>query len=981
MSILASAPTPQRLDERLLADLTHTQRQAVTHQQGPLLILAGAGTGKTTVITRRIAWLLATKQAHPEEILALTFTDKAAAEMEERVDVLVPYGYLDMWLSTFHAFGDRLLREHAVDAGLSPHLRVLSKPEQIVFLRDRVFALPLERLRPLNDPTRYLEAIATVIARAKDEAVSVEELLAFAAELAANAAASPADARLQAEAAQVMELARCYETYQRLLREADAVDFGDQILLVIQLLEQHPELLAAYRQRFRYLLVDEFQDTNYAQFRLLQLLAPPTANVTVVADDDQSIYKWRGAAISNVLKFLEHYQDVRRIVLTENFRSSQAILDCAYRLIRGNDPDRLEVKEQINKRLIAMSPRTAIEPKLAIFDTVSSEADWVATQIHDAVESGRRRPGDVAILVRTNREADIFLRALNVCGVPWRFSGSSGLFAHEDIKMLLSCLKTLADPDDSLSWYHVISSSLYACPMEDLAKCLALATRTHRSLRTIFELLLGGASEAPEVTEAARQAIAAFLGDLKRLVELSRAQSPGQLLYRWLSETGWLKRHAAGEHPEDGERLQLVARFFDQLYRFEHVLGNRLPELMRSLELLQALGDTANTEEESWLDDRVNVLTIHKAKGLEFPVVFLVGLVQGRFPTPFRRDPLELPERLIKDLLPAGDYHLQEERRLFYVGMTRAEEELCLTAAYDYGGKSVRKISQFVLEALNLAGPALPAIQPSAQERIARARPPVPIDAGAIRLALPEPLRLDPHGVDDYLTCPLKFRFSHLLKIPIMRHHLVIYGSALHKAVELFFKRRLKAQPMSEAELLEAFEQAWSSEGFLTRVHEEQRLARGREVLRRFFAQQQRAPEQPTLIEEKFSFHLDDFVIAGRWDRVDCRGDDVAIIDYKSSDVTDQAQANKRTRESLQLAVYALAWQTIHARLPTRLELRFLETGVTGVATVTEDDLEDTRARLREVAQGLRARDFQPKPQEFSCRWCAYQSICSFAAV
>ena len=694
-----------------------------------------------------------------------------------------------------------------------------------------------------------------------------------------------------------------------------------------------------------------------------------------------SIYKWRGAAISNVLQFLEHYQDVRRIVLTENFRSSQAILDCAYRLIRGNDPDRLEVKEQIDKRLIAMSPRRAIEPKLAVFDTVSSEADWVATQIHDAVESDRRRPGDIAIMVRTNREADIFLRALNVCGIPWRFSGSSGLFAHEDVKMLLSCLKALADPDDSLSWYHVISSSLYACPMEDLAKCLALANRTHRSLRTIFELLLDASPQAPEVTEAARLAITAFLGDLKRLVELSRAQSPGQLLYRWLSETGWLKRHAAGEHPQDGERLQLVARFFDQLYRFEHLLGNRLPELMRSLELLQALGDTANTEEESWLDDRVNVLTIHKAKGLEFSVVFLVGLVQGRFPTPFRRDPLELPERLIKDLLPAGDYHLQEERRLFYVGMTRAKEELYLTAAYNYGGKSVRKVSQFVLEALNLAAPGPAAMVPSVQERIARARPPVPIDAGAIGIALPEPLRLDAHGVDDYLTCPLKFRFSHLLKIPIMRHHLVIYGSALHKAVELFFKRRLKAQPMSEAELLEAFEQAWSSEGFLTRAHEEQRLARGREVLRRFFAQQQRAPEQPTLIEEKFRFHLDDVVVAGRWDRVDCRGDDVAIIDYKSSNVTDQAQANIRTRDSLQLAVYALAWQAIHAQLPTRLELRFLETGVTGVATVTEDDLEHTRARLREVAQGIRARDFQPKPQEFSCRWCAYQSICSFSAV
>ena len=978
MSTLTPPYTSQRLEDRLLADLTEPQREAVVHQQGPLLILAGAGTGKTTVVTRRIAYLVTTKRAKPDEILALTFTEKAAREMEERVDVLVPYGYVDMWLSTFHAFGDRLLREHAVEAGLSPQVRVLSKAEQIVFLREHLFELPLERLRPLQDPTRYVEAIATVIARAKDEAVSAEEFLAFAKTLQAEAV-HPPEERLQARATQARELAQCYETYQRLLHDANAMDFGDQVLRAIRLFEERPELLERYRQRFRYILVDEFQDTNFAQFRLLQLLASPDANITVVADDDQSIYKWRGAAISNVLKFLEHYHDVRRIVLTENFRSSQAILDCAYRLIRFNDPDRLEVKEQINKRLVAMCPRAAIEPRLSVFDTTSSEADWVARQIQRGVESGTRRPGDFAILVRTNREAELFLRALNVCGIPWQFSGMSGLFANEEIKVLLSCLKTLADPDDSLSWYHVISSSLYDCPMEALITCLALATRTNQSLRVVFEHVLARSSDSPQLTEVAHRVIERFVTDVKRLMELSRTLSPGQLLYRWLTDTGWLKRHAAGEQAQDLERVQRVATFFDHLYRFEGLLGNRLPELMRSLELFQALGETTTENGEPASDERVNVLTLHKAKGLEFPVVFLVGLVQGRFPTPLRRDPLELPDPLIKDILPSGDYHLQEERRLFYVGMTRAKEELVLTAAYDYGGRSVRKVSQFVPEALNLSTPTPPAMEPSIHERIARAKPPVPLPSAHAATPLPEPLRVDPHGVDDYLTCPLKFRYSHVLRIPIMRHHLVIYGAALHKAVEMFFKRQLKSQPMSEEELLQAFEQTWSSEGFLTREHEEMRLARGREVLRRFYAQQQRAPERPSLIEEKFSFPLDDFVVVGRWDRVDRRDDEVVIIDYKSSEVTEQADANRKTRDSLQLNVYALAWHTIHGQLPTRLELRFLETGVTGQAVVAEEDLEQTKARLREAARGIRALDFHPQPQEFSCRWCAYQAICPFA--
>ncbi len=212
-----------------------------------------------------------------------------------------------------------------------------------------------------------------------------------------------------------------------------------------------------------------------------------------------------------------------------------------------------------------------------------------------------------------------------------------------------------------------------------------------------------------------------------------------------------------------------------------------------------------------------------------------------------------------------------------------------------------------------------------------------------------------------------------------MRHHLVVYGSALHKAVEQFFKRQLEGKLMDEAELLKTFEYHWSSEGFLTREHEALRLAQGRETLKRFYARQQVAPEHPTLIEEKFKFPLDDLLVVGRWDRVDRAGDEVVIIDYKSSEVRDQAAADRKTRESLQLLVYALAWRTLHGQLPSRVELRFLETDVTGQATFSEEDLERARTLLRDAAQGIRAQVFTARPQEFSCYWCAFQSICPFA--
>ncbi len=972
------SPTISTTHESLLEGLTPVQRQAICHEGGPLLVVAGAGTGKTTVITRRIAWLMATQRARPNEILALTFSEKAVKEMEERVDLLVPYGYVDVCLRTFHAFGDQLLREHALRVGLSSQFRVLSKAEQLVFLKQHLFDLPVDQFRPLQDPTRFVEALAGVFGRAKDETVSPEEFLAYIPTLEDALSDASVEGSLKNPATRFKELADCYARYQQLLRESDAVDFGDQVFLATQLLEQHPDVLATVRGQFRYVLVDEFQDTNYAQFRLLQLLVPPTAELTIVADDDQSIYQWRGAALSNILKFLDCYPMVQTIVLTENFRSSQPILDAAYRLIRFNDPDRLEVHRGVDKRLIACASSTQESAHLYVFDTVSSEADWVAKTIREAVESSGRRPQDFAILVRSNREADPFLRALNMAGIPWHFSGSSGLFFREESRLLVSCLKVLFDPEDSLSWYHVASSVLYRCPMKDLMRLLAGANRRNQSLRTAILQLSQNPQWDASVSEEGKRLLIELTADVERLVEEARTLSAGQLLYRWLADRGFFMRLGLSDRSEESGALKTVAKFFDYLRRIEEMGGTQLPELMRHLELFRALGNEPFEEEDAWTD-AVQVLTIHKAKGLEFPVVFLVGLVQGRFPTPKRRDPIELPEALIKDLLPTGDYHLQEERRLFYVGMTRAKEQLYLTAAYDYGGKTKRKISQFVLEALNLASPVPAAKQSTARELIERSKPLRPLAPSSTISDRSRLLRLDPHGVDDYLTCPLKYRYSHILRIPVMRHHLVIYGGALHKAIEEFFKQRLKGSAMDAIELLRVFEASWSSEGFLTRQHEDLRLAQGKQILQRFYASQQAMPEYPTLIEEKFRFLLGKLLVVGRWDRVDRKADEVVIVDYKSSDVRQQTDADRRTRESIQLLIYALGWRILHGQLPTRVELRFLESGVIGQTHFTEEDIERAKELLRETAEGILAGVFSPRPQEQTCRWCAFQSICPAA--
>ncbi len=975
---------------RILEGLTPDQQAAVTHGEGPLLIVAGAGTGKTTVITRRIAYLVAAKQARPSEVLALTFTDKAAEEMEGRVDLLVPYGFADMWISTFHAFGDRVLREEGLALGLTTDFRVLTRPEQVVFLREHLFDLPLNRLRPLGDPTKHLQALVTLFSRAKDEAVTPERYLAFAAELADRAKATLEDGALQEEAELQCELAACYREYQRLLGRRGFVDFGDQVHLCLRLFREHPLVLQKYRQRFRHILVDEFQDTNHTQWELVKLLAGQEGHVTVVGDDDQSIYKFRGAAISNILGFTAAYPEARRIVLRDNFRSGQAILDAAYRLIRQNDPDRLEVREQIDKQLVAQTAE-APPPRHLHHDSVSSEADAVARRIANQVEAGAWAYRDVAILVRSNRDADPFLRAMNLQGIPWRFSGNQGLYARPEVRLLIAFLRLVADPEDTVSLYFLAGSELYEMDDWQLAQCASAAKRTNRSLRWILENL-DVVADLSDLDLTARATAEQLLKDLKAYVALARERSTGEVLYQFIMQSGLLKRLAAGETPSTDARVGNIARFFEIVHRFGEVADHdRVALFIQHLDLLIQGGDDPAAVEADEDTDAVQVLTVHKAKGLEFPVVFLVSLVADRFPSRGRREPLALPEALLHDILSTGDFHLQEERRLFYVGMTRAKRELFLTSARDYGGARAKKVSRFVLEALDLSPSEPKPYKASSLEAIQRHAPAVEEDAEALRV-IPEHeiLPLSHYQVDDYLTCPLKYKYIHVLRVPIREHHSVVYGKALHEAISFYLRRKLaqahpdasgsSARPVTEAEVLEVFERSWQSVGFLSREHEDLRLEEGRAVLRRFVAEEERSGLVPTAVERPFSFFLETTKVVGRWDRVDERDGLVTIIDYKSSAIRDQKEADRRARESLQLAIYALAYHEMHDRTPDAVELHFLESALVGSARKDRTDLEGTRGQIGEVARGIRVRDFHATPGYMQCGFCAFREICPSTA-
>jgi len=967
-------------------DLNPQQKAAIEHDQGPALIIAGAGTGKTRVITHRIAHLITTKLARPEEILALTFTDKAAHEMEERVDLLVPYGYTDVWISTFHAFGDRVLREHAFTLGLPTDFRVLSRPEQVIFFRKHLFRFPLQQYRPLGNPTKFIEAMLTLFSRAKDEDANPNEYLTFAQELEKKAANSPPQAdslgptqpdRASSDrSVQQMELAKTYQIYQKLMAQEGCVDFGDQVNLTLKLFRQHPSVLKSYQDQFRYILVDEFQDTNYAQFQLVELLAQRYQNIMVVADDDQSIYHFRGAAMSNILMFRHLYPDAVRIILTENYRSTQKILDAAYRLIQFNNPERLEEKEKISKRLVGQEEGPQ-EVRHLHFDTLSAEADSVADVIQKKVDTREYQYRHFAILVRANNDADPYLRALNMRDIPHRFTGNRGLYRRPEVRLLMAFLHVVADFHDSRYLYELARSELYRAPMRDLQDCTILAHRQNKSLYYVFTHL-DTLFEPTLFSLEARATLKILVEDLHRYLELSRTRSPGVLLYEFLKCSGILNRLIQGETPGSDEKIQNIAKFFDQVRKIEDrsQVGD-LPSFIQNLDLLMEAGDDPAVAEADPDVDAVRVLTVHKAKGLEFPVVFLVGLVEQKFPSRDRKDPIEFPDELVKDQIPTGDIHLQEERRLFYVGMTRAMNELYFTSARDYGTERERKVSRFVLEALDLSAKAVQIAKTSPLEAIERHAPSFnQSDQVLPPVPLQEVIALSYYQIDDYLTCPLKYKYRHVLRIPIYQHHAVVYGSALHQAVAEYYRRRKAGYPMTLEDLVEVFESEWKSEGFLSREHEEQRLEVGRATLARFYELEEKRKEMPTHIEKDFSFMLENNRVLGRWDRIDIVDDSVKIIDYKSSEVRDPKEANKKTKESLQLAIYAMAYRERFGRLPDEVELRFLESDIAGSAAFTEKDLDKTRTKILEAAEGIRARDYAARPTYLACQYCAYREIC-----
>lgn len=915
------------------------QREAIENATGPLLVLSGAGTGKTHLLTGKILSLILERGIPSEQILALTFTEKAMNEMRERVEQALPIGFGDLAIKTFHGLGETILRERGVEIGIPIDFRILSDADLWFFLKRHFLDFQFEYYRPLGNPQKFLSAIAQYWSRLQDEDISPDEYIKFAKQEDGP------------EKEKHRELAKGYKIYQQLLLENGYLDFGGLLFHTLRLFEKRPSVLAEYQARFPYIVVDEFQDTNFAQNRIVALLAVKHRNITVVGDDDQAIYKWRGASLTNIQFFEREFPERRVLVLRENYRSSQPILDAAYALIQKNNPNRLEVSHGIEKRLISGNKKNGAMPVIRHFEDYRDEIAYTIKAAKAELEAFR----SPAILVRINALALPFVSALQAENIPHQHFSPSGIFSKPAVKQSLALLRVLGDPSDSLALFKFLSLPVWKIPLE-----LLLESMRKSKLRNI-----------PLFLNIDAAALVPAKHILQELIEFSREHSVSQVLGRFFEETGYLEKM----EKSDPAVLTEIAEFSEKIRHFESTHeDSRVQDFLAYIDLVEEGGETRGGVE--LLDsESVKILTIHAAKGLEFDTVFIPGLVQGKFPGVNRREPFEIPEPLIKEPFPKHDHHLEEERRLFFVGLTRAKTGLCITYSDFYDGKKQWKVSPFILEILE-AGKAT--MEKSKRKKSIQ-QPSLDIGSDRIHRPIALPIKkLSFSQMDAFRTCPLKYQLRYLWSIPTPMPSIVNFGSSIHNTLKDFYSFIMENPPKdvgNEGQILKRmYEKNWIPFGYESKAMEEDEKKRGLAMLEHFREKEQKEKPRPEFLERSFTLKLGDLVVTGRIDRIDRLPDGTfEVIDYKTG-----GSIEKNLKHDLQLTIYALACSEVFKLPVSRLSLYYLPELQKTSTSRSEKDLEACREEIIECAAEMSRSNFAANPG-FHCRYCDFRTICSSA--
>ncbi len=999
--------------------LNSEQLKALEHGEGPLLIIAGPGSGKTRVITQRIVHLLeGVPGLRPEEILALTFTDKAAEEMKRRIREALPNLSRSPHISTFHAFCYHVLRERHFER------RLLDKIDVWIFLRRRMAELELEFYQKLAEPGAFLHDLNEFFSRCQDELIEPDDFEAYVEQVEKDfvqraVMLDPAEQKVeQEEVRKKKELARVFRNSRKLIEEAGCSSLGSLISETVMLWDREPEVLERTRTRFRYVLVDEFQDSNFAQVKLLKRLVAFPHNITAVGDDDQAIYRFRGASHGAFQMFDEAFSGHATVYLDHNYRSTKKILRSADVVIAKND--RYEKKK-------ALRTENPEGPNVCLLESPDyrSEAAWVADEVERlarrgkslaslpggsprhgqwrhkaAATSGETCFGDIAVLYRAHNYRDLLVAEFRRRKIPFSIQGLS-ILSTVILRDLVAYLNLVHSPHHNVSLTRVLLAPWWQFP-EDLA--LTIRRQASKDRSSIFSAL-----EATEQTLFKGELERTGWPELKKLVKdlnkFSKSASMTSLFDQLIARLGLVFL------PGDPEQIY-VDTFRKFLEGWEEKSETRkLPEFMEYFQYFVEAGGTIEAPEPENPSNAVQMMTVHAAKGLEFPVVFVLSVARQRFPHREERPLIEFPDELRKGPPSPANIHLQEERRLFYVAMTRAQERLYVSSVAKSGKQpsvfvddllsdpvvAARDIERIQVREVPPAGALctpLARSEPASQEKAQRSlfgqgrdsgwvhpnladwanRPPVLGPVGP-----DEKLSLSATAIEDYRDCPLKFKFSHHLRIPTGPQPALTFGNIMHRSVRYYFELRKKSWARFE-DIQEFYLRSWKDAGFEDSYQEQAYKKAGLDQLRDFVERQEAItiPAEKIQMEEHFRLDLGDVVLEGRIDQINLVGpggplDDrsVELIDYKTGRPRSQKDADK----SLQLSVYALAARRVLKMDPARLTFYNL-TNNQPVSTVrTAKDLDEAVEEIREVAAKIRRLLFHPTPG-LVCKWCDFVPIC-----
>ncbi|MGB9199729.1 MAG: ATP-dependent DNA helicase [Terriglobales bacterium] len=950
------------------------QLEAIEHVHGPMVVLAGAGTGKTTVLIQRIANLVRQGHARPEEILALTYTDNAAAEMQQRVRAELKGTYLeDLQTCTFHAWCNGLLHRRGAA------FRVLDDKDLWVFLRRRIRDLRLKYFVRAANVGQFLDSLLDFMRRCQDELVGPEEYAAYVGRLERGEIPLPrvTSSKKQAEMGdgeileRCQEIARVFAKVEEVLEEKNLGTFGHMITKAYQLLKGDAALLQEERARTRFLLVDEFQDANFAQVEVLSLLAGPAANVFVVGDPDQAIYQFRGASSEAFTLFAQRFPGLRLVVLGKNRRSLEPILRCAFGIVHENPPvfshkgsaigyERTPLESARNEEARERG-ETSVAPLVEIvtWGDKDVEAADLARRIQKTRKAERCAWRDFAVLYRQHHLRDELVKELAERGIPFSIEGLDVLDTPE-VRDAIACLAVAVSPNDAGSLFRVSALPQFAIDGSELRAGMRAVRRNELDLPGILGKLAGGAAVLASVAE--------IHGDVEKDGERADAALNRVIRHFELPRSAPLA--ALVKFVETWQEKAIVetgspAEFLDYLELFVEARGAIV--LPRSTE------------------DAVQLLTAHAAKGLEFRHVAVIRGSSTSFPCSYKEPLVAFPAELRRSGIAAHDdkiLHEQEERRLFYVAMTRAKDSLAIYA-HQGRGKKDPKPTQFLRDFM-----ADHAYKKFWSTQSAAAVQDTLFGEEEQRIALQQSnvaawLLMDPAAdfstglsastIEIYEQCPLRFKLEREWNLPREVSASLHYGGAMHGVLRTYYDAQRFGREISDEELLEQFRSALAGARIADRYQYELYLRQGNEQLRQFLdGARNGTPPEVIETERRFELQMGETKLAGRVDRIDRTGDDtVCVVDYKTGKPKSQEEAD----ESLQLSLYALAAKEAFGKRADRLVFFNLENNTPVVTRRNDAQLEEAKLRVLEAAECIAAGEFGPK-QGYQCRLCPYRNLC-----